>query len=131
MHLLATFCFWSLWYSLLKLGQPHLCHFLHGHISSACLLFFVYFLWLSLLRARCLGTQHSFCQTSFYQCMIQEEFFHDCQRHGEQTFFLCFLNFWFLLVYLYDLYDILDQSMKLYWSTPFTRYFVYSSVPER
>ena len=55
MHLLVNFCFWSFWYSLLKLGQPYLRHFLYGHIICICLVSFAYFLRLLLHHARCFG----------------------------------------------------------------------------
>ena len=73
-----------------------------------CLASFVHLLWLSLHHAR------SFCQTSSNQCTIQEEFFHHCQRRGEQTFLLCFLNFLFLLVYLYDLIPLCQLLVILF-----------------
>ena len=74
--------------------------------NCVCLVSFADLLWLSLHHARCLEQQHSFCQTSSYQCTMQEEFFYHCQRHGEQTFLLYFLNFWFLLVYLCDVISL-------------------------
>lgn len=90
---MVIFCLFYLWYSFLKLDQPHLRSFVYP--CNLCKSEFT----IVIFHARCLAPQHPLCQRSFFSMYDAIRFFRNCERHEEQILSLCFLNLRFLLVF--------------------------------